>query len=377
MRCIKLTTLCAVLLVSSVQLLANTQRTQQDLDQVQKELKQTADKLKQQQAELDQANKQLKEAEQLIASSTKELKQLKFNIELNRNEQKALRSKIAQLEQSKQQQQTALAAQLKSAYMSGNHDYTKLLLNQVKGSEVERTLNYYNYLNKARINKIETLKTTLLELAKSQSLLEAAKIQLDQLYLSQQLEQDRLVSAQSQQQALTKQLTKTLSSTQSQLAYLQENEQILKQTLDELSKNSLSQEIMMDGLAKLKGKLNWPSQGQIKHRFGTLKHGSFRWKGVLLNAKEGASVKSIADGQVLFADWLKGFGWVIIVDHGEDFMSLYGHNQALLKEVGDKIVQGEMIALVGQSGGQTNPSLYFEIRHKGLAVNPVKWCKRI
>jgi septal ring factor EnvC (AmiA/AmiB activator) len=96
-----------------------------------------------------------------------------------------------------------------------------------------------------------------------------------------------------------------------------------------------------------------------------------------MSEKEGTPVKTIADGQVLYADWLKGFGWVIVVDHGKGFMSLYGHSQALLKNVGDKVQAGEQIALIGQSGGQTDPGLYFEIRHKGRPVNPVKWCRQI
>ena len=95
----------------------------------------------------------------------------------------------------------------------------------------------------------------------------------------------------------------------------------------------------------------------------------------MIKANEGAPVTTIHHGQVVFSDWLKGFGWVVVIDHGEGFMSLYGHNQAILKEVGDQVTQGEVIALVGQSGGQSDPGLYFEIRHKGSAVNPNKWCR--
>ena len=133
----------------------------------------------------------------------------------------------------------------------------------------------------------------------------------------------------------------------------------------------------MLGLNKSKGKLNWPSKGKLKHTFGQRKHGGIDWKGVLIGAKEGTNVNSINNGQVVFADWLKGFGWVIVVDHGEGFMSLYGHAQTLLKDVGDMVREGETLALVGQSGGQSSSGLYFEIRHKGRAVNPIKWCRRI
>ena len=120
-----------------------------------------------------------------------------------------------------------------------------------------------------------------------------------------------------------------------------------------------------------------PSKGKLKHQFGQRKHGGIDWKGVLIGAKEGENVNSVHNGQVVFADWLKGYGWVIVVDHGEGFMSLYGHAQTLLRDVGDMVRQGETLALVGQSGGQASSGLYFEIRHKGRAVNPVKWCRRI
>ena len=131
----------------------------------------------------------------------------------------------------------------------------------------------------------------------------------------------------------------------------------------------------LNGLSKLKRKLKWPVAGKIVHSFGTQKHGYIKWKGVLKRAKLGQQVKSIANGKVLFSDWLKGYGLVTIIDHGKGYMSLYGHNQTLLKNVGDYVEQGEPISLVGQSGGQSQPGLYFEIRHSGQAKNPKLWCR--
>ena len=129
------------------------------------------------------------------------------------------------------------------------------------------------------------------------------------------------------------------------------------------------------GLSKLKRKLSWPVKGRINHSFGSSKQGYLKWKGVFLSAPIGREVKTIHNGTVLFSDWLKGYGLVTVVDHGDGYMSLYGHNQALLKSVGDRVEAGEPIALVGQSGGQANSGLYFEIRHTGIAVNPKLWCK--
>lgn len=374
MRC---SVLLSVIFVLACQVQANTERTKDDLNQVQQQLKDTNKTFKEQQILLNQIELDLKKADAAIAASSKKLKQLKFDVELNLTEQATLKDKIKSLENDKANQQAALAAQLKSAFMTGNHDYGKLLLSQDQVQDVERTLNYYQYLNNARIKELEKLKATLIELENSRQLLAQNQSQLEALLKTQEEQQNALLAAKKEQKEKYQTLKNTLQKTQSQLVYLKQNEQVLKQTLEQLSHDLAQSEVKLDGLQARKGKLDWPSRGKLTHRFGQRKHGSLKWKGVLMSGKEGAPVKTIADGQVLFADWLKGFGWVIVVDHGKGFMSLYGHSQALLKEVGDKVKAGEQIALVGQSGGQSNPSLYFEIRHKGRAVNPVKWCRRI
>ena len=374
MRC---SYLFVVLSVLACSIQANTERTKDDLNQVQQQLKDTNKTFKEQQAQLNTIEQALKKADVAIAASSKKLKQLKFDVELNLTEQATLKDKIKSLESDKAKQQAALAAQLKSAFMTGNHDYGKLLLSQDQVQHVERTLNYYQYLNNARIKELEKLKATLIELENSRQLLAQNQVQLEALLSTQEEQQNALLVAKKEQKAEFNTLNRTLQKTQSQLVYLKQNEQVLKQTLEQLSRDLAQSEVKLGGLQKRKGKLDWPSRGKLTHRFGQKKHGSLKWKGVLMSGKEGAPVKTIADGQVLFADWLKGFGWVIVVDHGKGFMSLYGHSQALLKDVGDKVKAGEQIALVGQSGGQSNPSLYFEIRHKGRAVNPVKWCRRI
>jgi septal ring factor EnvC (AmiA/AmiB activator) len=122
--------------------------------------------------------------------------------------------------------------------------------------------------------------------------------------------------------------------------------------------------------------MGWPINGQLNNQFGRKRRGSLRWKGVVINSVIGTPVQTVHQGQVLFADWLKGFGWVIVINHGSGYMSVYGHNQTLLKRVGEKVEAGEPIALVGKSGGQSRAGLYFEIRHQGIAINPALWCKK-
>jgi septal ring factor EnvC (AmiA/AmiB activator) len=146
----------------------------------------------------------------------------------------------------------------------------------------------------------------------------------------------------------------------------------------EIDARSRAQEedVVLVGLAQSKGKLTRPASGEIQQLFGKRRQGQVRWKGIVVNSSEGSPVLAVQDGKVLYADWLKGFGLVTIVDHGEGYMTVYGRNQALLKQPGDPVLQGETIGLVGSSGGQASPGLYFEIRHKGKALNPKSWLKQ-
>ena len=136
---------------------------------------------------------------------------------------------------------------------------------------------------------------------------------------------------------------------------------------------------MVDGKNKKKflvhERLKWPIKGKIIRKYGNRRSGGVKWKGVILSAPEGREIKPVAAGKVIYADWLRGFGMVMVVEHGKGYMSLYGHAQALLKAVGDQVTPDEAIALVGRSGGQSEPGLYFEIRHKGQAINPSTYCR--
>ena len=184
-----------------------------------------------------------------------------------------------------------------------------------------------------------------------------------------------MASIQSQRQLNLTALNTTLNKTQQTISYLKENEQTLIEAIESLAKIQTPKKIELNGLAQFKGRLRLPIRGQIQRHFGQRKHAGINWKGILINSASGEPINSINSGQVVFADWLNGFGWVIVIDHGKGFMSLYGHAQTLLKDVGDLVTRGETVALVGQSGGQSSSGLYFEIRHKGSAVDPVKWCR--
>jgi septal ring factor EnvC (AmiA/AmiB activator) len=355
---------------------ANEDRTKKDLSQVQVALEQSQAEYQQQQKEIAKQQQKLKAHELAIAKNAKALNMAEQSVKKTQQQQAEQQQRAAKLEKQQAQFQRVLAAQLKSAYMAGSDDYSKMLLNQEDTAKFERTLSYYNYLNKARIKQLDELKALQIEIAKNQAELEKTKEKLVALFDEQKRRQAALLDAKNERQASLKNLKKQLNKTKDSISYLEENEQTLLATIKELEEEKTTK-IELLGLNKNKGRLSWPSKGKLTHKFGQRKHGGINWKGVLISAAEGTSVNSIHNGQVVFADWLNGYGWVIVVDHGEGFMSLYGHAQTLLKDVGDMVREGESVALVGQSGGQADSGLYFEIRHKGRAVNPITWCRRI
>lgn len=345
------------------------------------QLKQVQQQIAQQQQKITATNKKrakleqkLKQDELAIAEFAKKLNATKAQLKQTQQQITDLVKQQKQLLAQQQQQQQLLAKQLRSAYSTGQHDYLKLLLNQTDAAKVQRALSYYQYLNKARVKEIDNLTITVNKLLKVKQQLEQNVAQLEHLKVNQQTQQQRLAQNTQKRQTTLKSLRSVLQTEQQNLTQLKQQEDNLVQALQalaEAAKASLS----FKGLAKLKHQLNWPTNGRLLKRFGSKKQGYLRWKGVLISAPVGHTVTAVQTGKVLFSDWLNGYGLVTVVDHGEGYMSLYGHNQALLKNVGDIVETGEPIALVGQSGGQLNSGVYFEIRHNGKAMNPKLWCQ--
>lgn len=343
----------------------------QDIKQAINSEKQQIVKISKSQKQLEQ---QLEQDELAIAKNIKQLKNTKNEITTNQQILNKLNQQQKSLIQQKKQQEFLLAKQLQTAYTSGDYDYLKLLLNQEKASEVQRTLSYYQYLNKARINEINAFQTTIANLLEVVTQQQEKTKKLNELKEQQLISQQKLNNNKKQRKSTIVQLNSKLLTRKQKLAKLEAEENNLQVQLNKLVKES-QKSLEFLGLAKLHKKLKWPVKGKLARSFGSSKQGYLRWKGVLINAPLGKTVNSIYGGKVIFADWLKGYGLVTVIDHGKGYMSLYGHNQALLKSVGETIEAGEPIALVGQSGGQSNAALYFEIRYKGKALNPKKWCR--
>ncbi len=317
---------------------------------------------------------QLKADDLAIANVIKKINNIERDLVVTQTEVLSLQAEKNRLTQAKNRQEQLLAKQLRSAYTAGQHDYLKLLLNQDKTDKIQRTLSYYQYLNQARIKEITDFNQTIAQLLEVSTQHQTKIETLDTLKNQQILESKSLNANKKQRSKTLNTLSKQLLSSQQRLDKLKAEENNLNQALNKLAA-IIKAEIDLTGLSKLKNRLSWPVKGKLLHSFGSKKQGYLTWKGVLISAPISRQVNTIHNGTVLFSDWLKGYGLLTVIDHGSGYMSLYAHNQTLLKSIGDRVETGEPIALVGQSGGQTSSGLYFEIRHQGKALNPKLWCR--
>lgn len=363
--------------VSSYSWAADRRATEAQL----KELREKISQLQQQQQAKRQQESEVRHA---LAQAEVQVAELSKSLQKTQNEQKAAQSRLKNLDQEKRsyerQRDTALKAltmQIRAAFTVGKQEYLKLLLNQDDPSRLGRTLMYYEYLNRARTEQLTQLSDAMSSLVTIADTIGKEILALTALEKNLLSEKQKLASTQAQRKRILKKLSHEIANQDKQIASLTADEQSLTQLLDRIGSVAKRVPLPKDAsLAKLRGKLSWPSNGKMLHQFGESRHeGRLRWNGVLIDGKEGSEVSAIYHGRIVFSDWLRGFGLMTIVDHGDDYMSLYGHNQTLLKQVGDWVEAGEPIATMGNTGGQTAIGLYFEIRHKGKAINPKAYCQ--
>lgn len=321
---------------------------------------------------------QLSEAEKAIGNINREIRQIRTQLTQQQKRFDQLQKQKKDLEKKKTQQQQLISKQIRAAYQLGQQNKLKILLNQENPDELSRMLVYYDYFNKARSQEIQHYVTTIEELQKIEPVITKTTKDLTDSQQQLKAEQKALLARKDQRK-------KSLAKIN---ARLQNHQQRLKQINADRKRLEKLLEAMAESLANLtspnnkpfkvmKGKLPWPVKGSLKHSYGSWRTGGkLRWQGVILGASEGTEVKAIHPGRVLFADWFRGSGLLVIVDHGDGYMSLYAHNQSLLTAPGEWINTGDTIATVGNSGGRQSAGLYFEIRHNGRPSNPQRWCKR-
>lgn len=356
---------------------ADPQATKAQLATLKQSIGQLQQQLKRDQQAYTQAGKALLQADQHINQLGQQLFALDQQLAALKTDLGGYQAQKQQLEAQLAAQQQQLAALLRRQYRLGQQSRLLLLLSQRDPEQIDRMLRYHQHFSQAQTTQLHQFKTLLLQLRQTHVAIDStqAQIMAQRDAIDQQLE--TLQAAREQRKVAHTQLQQQIRQDKQQLSRLNADrerlQQVLKQVEASLSLANLSRN--RQAFRRLKGKLPTPVDGKILRRYGSVQ-ANIRYDGLLLAGAAGTPVAAVHHGRVVFADWLRGYGLLTILDHGDGYLSLYGHNETLLKETGDWVSQGEQIATLGNSGGDTAPGLYFAIRHHGKAVNPSIWLRK-
>ncbi len=323
--------------------------------------------------------KQLKAIEQDVGKVNLEIRKIDKQIDSKKVELKALRATRLEHQRHLSRENEYLAQQVYSAFTLGRQEKVKLLFSQQKPQTLQRNLVYYEYFSNARVALINTVQTSIDKILETEDLIQMAQDDLQKNQQALAAQREKLKKDLGKRKTIIASLDKQLKSQGGNLTRLEDEAgqlQNLIKSIEQIFSETPDIEVSRQAFAKLKGKLAWPVEGKVRRLFGRNKPlSNLRWQGVIIEAKSGSQVMAVSHGRVAFADWLRGLGNLIIIDHGNSYLSLYGHNESLFKGAGEWVEAGEVISSIGNSGGQKKPGLYFEIRKKGKPQNPTRWCK--
>jgi murein hydrolase activator len=390
---------------------------QSELDALKRRLQTLQQEFRNTQENRQEAADELRQSERAISTAVRQLRQLDGERQQAQTELQRLAQQTEATTTRVRQQQAHLAQALKAAYLRGQGDALKLVLNGADPNQTARDLRYLAHLSGAQLAMIEALRADLVQLAALQQQAEQKSTELTQVQAARKAEQEKLVAEKHAREQVLQKLSVQIQQQRRQISNLKRDERSLTQLVERLNRLMAQQAAREAERARaarqaqnkptaekgaasqrrpiavntetpvafrserpfsgLKGSLHLPVAGELMNRFGAPREdGGVNWKGLFIRAAQGTAVKAIAAGQVVFAEWLRGFGNLIIVDHGEGYMSLYSNNESLYKQVGERVQPGDAIAMVGNSGGQPDTGLYFEMRHQSRPVNPLLWVKK-
>jgi len=348
---------------------------------------------------------QLKDIEQEISTTQRDLHKLSQQRDSLQDTLKVLNTQARDLETRLNGQQAQLEKLVYRQYVRGNPDSLRLLLNGDDPSQIARDLHYLTAIGHARSQLLHEIDTTLEHKQTLAADTRARAEEMADVEAKQKEQHDKLVAQREQRQQVLNKISEKISQQRREIGNLQRNEKQLSQLIDRLAKaitakpaprrqappkssapgvvpptpatelrNESTPEAAPAGsFAAQRGNLRLPVRGVVSNRFGSARQEGSTWKGLFIRADNGSDVKAIAGGRVVFADWMRGFGNLIIIDHGSNYLSIYGNNEALLKQSGDSVKGGDTVASVGNSGGNPESGLYFELRYQGQPIDPLKW----
>lgn len=330
-------------------------------------------------ADLERQYAELKRVELDSAAAAEALRDLRGRRAVQEQRRQELDGDRERANERLASERDALASQVRVSFLTGRQETLKLMLNQESPARLGRMMAYYDYLNEARSRRIDRVLTDLATLAQIAAESERVARELATLEEEQRSRVAALERLRAERATAVGELDTRVDSDEEEISRLRGEEDRLAELVRELE--AVLAEFPVDSQAPFsgtRGKLGWPVTGRLLSRFGDLRAGpQLRWQGVQVASPAGTPVRSIYHGRVVYSDWLPGLGLLAIIDHGEGYMSLYGHNEVLLTEAGDWVAPGEAIAQVGDSGGQAQTALYFEIRRDGEPVDPSVWMSRV
>jgi len=347
------------------------------LDRLRSDIQQLRTTLNRDYGEKSRLENDLRSAELNIAKHSRALKKLAGQLAQKRGRLRELQQDKRIQRHQLDEQQRALTQQIRASYAMGRQGYLKILLSNEDPAQIGRTLTYYQYFNQARAQRINSIGAGIARLEDLETTIGSETRQLEQLVDEQQQAQQQREQEYSHRRQILVKLNSEIGSKEQRLNQMLQDKEQLSRLLEQLRKalSDIPPDIGdLQPFGKLLGKLSLPTRGHISHRFGSRRStGKLRWQGITIDASQGDEVRAIYHGRVAFADWMRNFGMLIIIDHGDGYMSLYAHNQALYRDVGEWVDQGDVIATIGNSGGQDQSGLYFEIRHNGTPADPSRW----
>ncbi len=379
----------------------------EDLTDIQAKIQALKKELDSNQEAHKDATDALKDSETAISAANLKLHEINQQQNKNKTQLNSLKKQSLSLNDKLGAQQQQLSDLLRQQYMHGNQSYTQLILQDKNPSEIARDVKYFSYIAKAHAKVIDDMQGNLVKVKELNDKTASALHEVADLKTTQEAEKKTLVAQKQEKSKVVKNLSSQIASQRNEIDKLKRDEKSLSNLVERLAKivppvvkhkktkkrapnENVADEKQKDtkqktviasneilpsnNFASLRGKLHLPVRGEVTNRFGASREDTgVSWKGLFIRASEGNDVKSIAAGRVVFADWMRGFGNLIIVDHGSGYMSLYGNNQAVLKHVGDEVGAGDTIASVGNSGGNESNGVYYELRKNSTPFDPMSW----
>jgi murein hydrolase activator len=351
-------------------------KAESDLEAVKSEIERMTREVSAEQVERDRMTRDLRSAEISVGKARQILSDVRRQRAEHAARRAALESEQHDREAELDRNRDALAGQLRAAYLIGRQEPLKLLLNQEDPARAGRMFIYYGYFGRARAGQIKLIEDDVQRIAQLESEVDAEDQQLALLETQQRAQLSELEHSRQQRTQALAGLEAEAHTRAQNLERLRAQQAGLEKLVRELraavERHPLEAN---DAFSRLRGKLAWPVSGRLVARFGDARAGGVHWDGVLVTTERGSPVKAVCDGRVIYADWLPGLGLLTIIDHGDGYLSLYGHNERLYKAVGEHVTAGDTIAAAGDSGGSSQPELYFEIRKGGKPVDPRPWFK--